>query len=104
MTKKLLPEGVARAVRGYCEDYPRRKAEIARGKLPPETIGHYMVINACIDRAIASCCDDFCEEMREDIAGATGYQNTKVAYIAGGTYKERKRRCKIAIAKELHLL
>lgn len=101
---KNLPLGVERAVRGYCEDYPRRKAEIAKGALPPETIGHYMIINAGIDRAIASCCVDFCEEMREDIAGGLGYHNSKVAYIGYGTYKDRKRRCKLAIAKELHLL
>lgn len=101
---KDLPIAIERVVRGYCEDYPRRKAEIAKGALPPETIGHYMIINAGIDRAIASCCVDFCEEMREDIAGKSGYQNTKVAYVSCGTYKERKRRCKLAIAKELHLL
>ena len=49
-----LPAGVERAVRGICEDYARRKAEIEEGKLPPETIGHYMIINAKIDNAIAS--------------------------------------------------
>lgn len=101
---KTLPTAVDRAVRAYCEDYDRRRDEIAKGHLPPETIGHYMIINACIDRAIAACSDDYHEELREDIANCHGYRNTKVLYLSCGTYKERKRNCKIAIAKELHLL
>ncbi len=102
---KTLPSGVERAVRGYCEDYPRRRAEIAKGKLPPETIGHYMILNAKIDDAIASCCEAaFCEDIREDIATCTGHRFTKLYYLAPATYKDRKRKSKIAIARALHLI
>ena len=104
MTKKI-PRGVEYAVRGYCEDYPRRKEEIKQGVLPAEVIGHYMVINAKIDRAIASCCEEsFCEEIREDIASSTGYDHSRISFLSFGSYKARKRACKLAIAKELHLL
>ena len=100
-----LPEGVERAVRGYCEDYARRKAEIEKGSLPPETIGHYMVLNAKIDTAIASCCEEaFCEEIREDIGSCRGHRYTRLYYLAPATYKDRKRKSKLAIAKALHLL
>ncbi|MBE6656473.1 MAG: hypothetical protein E7609_06390 [Ruminococcaceae bacterium] len=102
---KTLPTGVERAVRGVCEDYARRKLEIEKGKLPPETIGHYMVINAKIDNAIASCCDEsFCEEIREDIGSCTGFRNSRVTYLSYGSYKTRKKECKLAIAKALNLL
>lgn len=104
MTSKL-PLGVEHAVRGVCEDYGRRKLEIEKGKLPPETIGHYMVINAKIDNAIASCCDEsYCEEIREDIGASKGYRNTKIAYLSYGSYKTRKKECKLAIAKALNLI
>lgn len=100
-----LPIGVERAVRGICEDYARRKAEIEKGKLPPETIGHYMVINAKIDSAIASCCEEsFCEMIREDIGTSTGFNNSRVTYLSSGSYKTRKKECKIAIAKALNLI
>ena len=103
--KKKIPVGVERAIRGYCEDYARRREEIKRGVLPAEVIGHYMVINAKIDRAIASCCEDgFCEEIREDIGASTGYDHSRISFLSLGTYKARKRACKLAIAKELHLL
>ena len=102
---KALPAGVERTVRGVCEDYPRRKKEIESGKLPPETLGYYMIMNSKIDSAIASCCDEsFCEEIREDIATQTGYSRSRIAYLSWGTYKARKRECKLAIAKALHLI
>ena len=102
---KTLPQGVERAVRGYCEDYSRRRAEIAKGALPPETIGHYMILNAKIDDAIASCCEAaFCEDIREDIASCTGHRFTKLYYLAPATYKDRKRKSKLAIARALHLI
>lgn len=102
---KTLPAGVERTVRGVCEDYARRKKEIELGKLPPETIGHYMVMNAKIDTAIASCCEEsFCEEIREDIGSAKGYDRSRISYLSFGSYKARKRACKIAIAQALHLI
>ena len=88
---KTLPVGVERAVRGFCEDYTRRKAEIEKGKLPPETIGHYMVINAKIDNAIASCCEEsFCEAIREDIGSSTGFQNSSVTFLSYEATKHAK--------------
>ena len=102
---KTLPAGVERTVRGVCEDYARRQKEIERGKLPPEIIGHYMIMNAKIDNAIASCCEEsFCEEIREDIGTQTGYNRSKVTFLSFGAYKTRKRECKLAIAKALHLI
>lgn len=100
-----LPLAVDRVVRAHCEDYDRRRRAIAEGRLSPETLGHYMVLNAKIDRAIASCCEEsFCEEMREDIAAAHGHRNSRLYFISPGTFKARKRETKIAIAKALHLL
>ena len=102
---KTLPTGVERTVRGVCEDYRRRKNEIEKGKLPPETLGHYMIMNAKIDSAIASCCEEsFCEMIREDIGSSTGYQHTKIMLLSGGAYKARKKACKLAIAQALHLI
>lgn len=100
-----LPSGVEHAVRGMCEDYSRRKSEIEKGILPPETIGHYMILNAKIDNAIASCCDEsFCEEIREDIGSQKGFHHSGVSYLSCGTYKAYKRECKLAIAKALNLI
>ena len=103
--KDLIPLGVDRTVRGYCEDYTRRKKAIEAGNLPPEILGHYMILNAKIDRAIASCCDEsFCEEMREDIASCTGHRGTRLTYLGITFYKACKTQTKLAIARELHLL
>ena len=100
-----LPAGVERTVRGVCEDYARRKLEIEKGKLPPETLGHYMIMNAKIDSAIASCCEEsFCEEIREDIGSQAGYVRSRINFLSPCTYKARKRACKIAIAQALHLI
>lgn len=102
---KPLPAGVEHAVRGICEDYSRRKKEIEKGTLPPETLGHYMVMNAKIDNAIASCCEEcFCEDIREDIGSLTGYNRSRIGYLSVCTYKTRKKACKLAIAKALHLI
>jgi len=102
---KHLPIGVDRAVRAYCEDYPRRREAIEAGVLPSETLAHYTILNAKIDRAIASCCDEgFCEEMREDIGSGTGHRATRLNYLGINTYKTYKQATKLAIARALHLL
>ena len=102
---RLIPSGVDRAIRGFCEDYDRRRRAIEEGVLPPETLGHYIILNAKIDRAIASCCDEsFCEEMREDIAAQLGHRTSPLIFLSPVTYKLRKRETKLAIAKALHLL
>ena len=102
---QLIPTGVDRAVRGFCEDYDRRRRAIEEAALPPETLGHYMILNAKIDRAIASCCDEsFCEEMREDIATQKGHRTSRLGFLSPVTYKIRKRESKLAIARALHLL
>ena len=103
--KPQLPLAVEHVVRAHCADYDRRRRAIAEGQLPPETLGHYMILNAKIDRAIASCCEEsFCEEMREDIAAVHGHRNSRLYFISPNTFKVRKRETKIAIAKALHLL
>lgn len=100
-----LPEGVERAVRAMCEDYDRRAAEILRGKLSPEVLGHYMILNAKIDRAIAECCEvGIRQEIRHDIASNTGYSFTQLYFLTSHSYKDRKRRSKEAIAKALYLI
>lgn len=105
MTKQRLPIGVDRAVRALCEDYPRRRDAILDGTLPPETLAHYTILNAKIDRAIASCCDEsFCEEIREDIGNGTGHRATALTYLGINTYKTYKQKSKHAIARALHLL
>jgi hypothetical protein len=100
-----MPESVNRAVRAMCEDYDRRAYEIKRGKLSPEVIGHYMILNAAIDNALAECCEEGVrEEIRRDIGTCTGHRFTQLYYLSPGTYKDRKRKGKLAIAKALHLL
>lgn len=102
---KHIPKSIEHTVRAVCEDYPRRKRAIAEGKLPAETLGHYMIVNARIDDAIASCCDaSFCEEMREDIANHTGHRATRLTFLGVSTYKLRKHETKLAIARALHLI
>ena len=100
-----LPPSVCHAVRAMCEDYERRKTEIQRGALPPATLGHFMVLNAAIDNALASCCEEGVrEEIRRDIANQTGHRFTQLYYLSPGTYKDRKRKSKLAIARALGLL
>ena len=100
-----LPQGVERAVRGFCEDYDRRAREISKGTAPAELIGYYMVLNAKIDSAIASCCEEaFCDVIRSDIGSCTGHRLTSLYYLSPGTYKDRKRKSKLAIARALHLI
>lgn len=102
---QLLPPSVCHAVRAMCEDYDRRQEEIRRGKLPPATLGHYMMLNAAIDAALESCCEENVREaIRRDIASHTGHRFTQLYYLSPGTYKERKRKSKLAIAKALGLL
>ena len=101
----LLPFAVERAVRALCDDYDRRAAELRRGKLSPTVLGHYMMLNAAIDEAIRAVCEEqMCETMRREIGNGIGPRNTQLYYIDPGTYKKRKRYCKFAIAKNLHLL
>lgn len=100
-----IPVGVDRIVRGHCEDYRRRAAAIKEGKLPPETLAHYTILNAKIDRALAACCESyFHEEMREDIAQGTGHDKSRLYRMNINTYKTYKQEIKIAIAEALHLL
>ena len=100
-----LPEAVEHAVRAMCEDYDRRKQELSRGKLAPEVLGHYMLLNAAIDNALALCCEEgIRDEMRRDIANGTGHRFTQIYFLSPATYKSRKRKSKYAIAKALHLV
>ncbi len=102
---KQLPPGVRLAVRGLCEDYDRRAKEIERGKLPPDIVGSYMVVNALIDEAIASCCEEGIRtEIRADIGRRRGEMYTQLYFISPGTYKARKRACQEAIAKAMRLI
>ena len=103
--KETLPPGVERAVIAACEDYGRRAKEIERGTLPPELIGNYMMLNAAVDNAIASCCEESIRtEMREDIGLRKGIRQTRLYYLSPSTYKLRKRESELAIAKALKLL
>lgn len=101
----MLPDSVERAVRAMCEDYERRAAEIRRGALSAEVLAHYTLINAAIDRAISDCCEEsICHEMRRDIGMGRGYHFSQLYFLAEGTYKDRKRKSKHAVAKALHLI
>ena len=100
-----LPITVERAVRAMCDDYDRRALEIRRAKLSPLVIGHYMVLNAAIDQAIAACCEEeICEEMRRNIGDGKGYDFSNLYFLSAGTYNSRKKAFKIAIAQALHLI
>jgi hypothetical protein len=88
-----------------CEDYDRRALEIERGRMPPDVVGGYMIMNAAIDAAIASCCEEGIRtEIRHDLAERRGETYTQIYYLSPRTYKLRKKACKLAIAKALHLL
>ena len=102
---KPLPKGVGRAVRALCEDYDRRALEIERGKLPPDILGNYMILNAKIDQALADCCEEeIRNEIRHDIGAGVGHRFTQVYYMAPATYKARKRSSAVAIAKAMTLI
>ena len=104
-TTESLPSNVELAVRAMCADYDRRALEIERGKLSPEVIGHYMILNAVIDRALAECCEaDLTNQMRRDIGENIGHRNTQLYFLSAAAYKLRKRKSKHAIAKALHLI
>lgn len=100
-----LPSGVKRAVRALCEDYDRRAREIARGTLPPDILGNYMILNATVDAALASCCEeDIRTEIRHDIGTGVGHRFTRLYYLSPNTYKERKRDATVAVAKAMKLV
>ena len=102
---KSIPPGVRRAVRALCEDYDRRAREIARGVLPPDVLGNYMILNATVDAALASCCEEeIRNEIRHDIGAGVGHHFTQIYYLAPGTYKDRKRSATVAVAKAMKLL
>ncbi len=104
-TYQTLPLSVDHAVRAMCEDYERRASEIKRDKLSRLVIGHYMMLNAKIDGAIASVCEaGICEEMRRDIGNGTGHRFTQLYYLTPKTYKARKKESKLAIARALGLM
>ena len=97
-----LPLAVERAVRAMCEDYERRENEISRGKLSPLVLGHYMMLNAKIDEAIASVCEEgIREQMRRDIASGIGHRFTQLYFLNAKAYKARKKESKRAIARAL---
>lgn len=100
-----LPSGVARTVRALCEDYDRRALEIEKGKLPPDVLGNYMMLNAAIDGALADCCEEEIRtEIRHDIGAGVGHRFTQLYYLSVGTYKTRKRDTTVAIAKAMKLI
>lgn len=100
-----LPAGVSRTVRGLCEDYDRRALEIERGRLPPEVLGHYMILNATIDAALATCCEEeIRNEIRYDIGARVGHRFTQIYYLSQGTYRARKLESTLAIAKAMKLI
>ncbi|MCQ2386162.1 MAG: hypothetical protein MJ078_05770 [Clostridia bacterium] len=105
MKAEVLPEEVRQAVKALCGDYDRRQAEIQKGNLPPKVIANYMMINAAIDEAIASCCEEGVRaEMRKDIGSGVGHRFSKLFYLSVNTYKDRKSKSKAAIAKALLLM
>ena len=62
----------------------------------------------CFEETItreASCCEEgILTEMRRDIGAERGYHFSQLYFLAEGTYKDRKRKSKRAIAKALHLI
>lgn len=104
-SRNRIPAGIEHIVRGHCEDYRRRADAIKEGKLPPETLAHYTILNAKIDHALSACCESyFHEEMREDIAHSAGHDKSRLYHMSANTYKTYKLEIKLAIAKAFHLL
>lgn len=102
---ELLPPAVAHAVSAICEDYDRRQAEIGRGRLSAATLSFYTILNDVIDKALAECCEEGIREViRHDIGAGVGHRFTQLYFLSCNTYKDRKRKGKLAIAKALHLL
>ena len=100
-----LPPGVGRTVRALCEDYDRRALEIKKGTMSPEVLGHYMILNAAIDKALAECCEEEIRtEIRHDIGAGVGHRFTQLYYLSTGTYKTRKRDATLAMAKAMKLI
>ena len=102
---KDIPIAVKRAVRALCEDYDRRAKEIKRGVLPPDVLGNYMILNATVDAALASCCEEEIRtEIRHDIGAGVGHRFTQIYYMSAGSYKERKHNATLAVAKAMKLI
>ena len=102
---RRLPTGIEHLISAICEDYPRRQREIESGTGDPRTLAEYRRLNALVDDALEECCEPAIrEEMRQDLALRRGAHYTQIWQFGEGSYKMRKKMCKIAIAKRLRLL
>ena len=103
--QKRIPPGIEHLIAAICEDYPRRKHEIECGERDPATLAEYRRLNDLVDDALEESCEPAIrEEMRRDIALRRGAHYTQIWQFAEGSYKIRKRMCKLAIARRLRLL
>ena len=103
--ERRIPQGIEHLIAAICEDYPRRKHEIETGTGDPETLAEYRRLNDLVDDALEESCEPAIrEEMRRDLALRRGAHYTQIWQMGEGTYKNRKRLCKLAIAKRLRLL
>ena len=103
--QKRIPPGIEHLISAICEDYPRRKHEIECGERDPATLAEYRRLTELVDDALAESCEPAIrEEMRRDLALRRGAHYTQIWQIGEGTYKNRKRTCKLAIARRLRLL
>ena len=103
--ERRIPQGIEHLIAALCEDYPRRKHEIEVGTADPATLAEYRRLNDLVDDALEESCEpEIREEMRRDLALRRGALYTQIWQFGEGTYKNRKRMCKLAIAKRLRLL
>ncbi len=104
-TQRRIPSGIEHLIAAICEDYPRRKHEIEAGEGDPVTLAEYRRLNDLVDDALEESCEpEIREEMRRDLALRRGAHYTQIWQMWEGTYKNRKRTCKLAIARRLRLL
>ena len=103
--QRRIPPGIEHLISAICEDYPRRKQEIENGTCSPATLAEYRRLNALVDDALEESCEPgIRDEMRRDLALRRGAHYTQIWQLGEGSYKIRKRMCKLAIAKRLRLL
>ena len=87
-----------------CADYRRRADALSKGILPHLTEMQYKYLNFKIYEAAAEIVGEGEAELYiSEIGERRGYAFSQVEDVSDTTYKDRKKRVKVAIAKKLNL-
>ena len=100
-----LTDTVDQLVVAHCADYSRRKAQIERGGMSQRTVMELRYLNfRMLDAAAELVGEDDAEVYIEEIGMRRGYASTKIEDISESTYKIKKQKIKLALARGIHLI